>query len=228
MSLNALDKINLHGWDSSAQDWHGPDELTFSLAGCANIVRKLRQLPGSWYGTLQEECAGELPVKFAASIQDLGDAGLGIVDLDGSPRGPAHIVLVVPSQRRVKLRPEFAFEFTSYAKFLSGAEAAGWELAIHNYIEKVLAGPADSGTAVFSIETPHAAPELKLHFAQSAGKLAMSMIASMADRDQVRTPRSLSEPKRRASRPAFAPGSLSAVYGRSDRSTSRGRLEYHA
>jgi hypothetical protein len=221
-------RIELHGWDAGARAWHGPDELKFSLAGCRHIVQKLQELPGSWYGKLQAKCPGEPSIRFSVSIHDLGDAGLGVVDLDGSPGGPSELILVAPFQRRARLRPELAFEFISYVRFLGGPETSGAELAMYEHVQKVLESATESITIVFSVETPHAVPELKLHRAEPAGKLVMSMIASMAEKDGLVKPARVTAPRRRGSLSKCSPGSLSATFARSDRSTSRVRWEYRA
>jgi hypothetical protein len=64
----------------------------------------------------------------------VGDAGLAVIDLEGSPGGPLEVTLVVPAHRRTRVRRDFAFEFAAFLRFLEGPESSGSELAIHDYI----------------------------------------------------------------------------------------------
>ncbi|SPE34125.1 hypothetical protein SBA6_330020 [Candidatus Sulfopaludibacter sp. SbA6] len=176
-------RIELHGWDSDASAWYGPDELAFRPDGCRHLVRRLLELPGSWHGMLRSKVPGEPRLALRASFHDLADAGLGTIDLDGSPGGPLQIVLVVPASRRTRIRPELAFEFASFLRFLDGPEATGTELAIHDHIQRVLEQAAGAATLVFSIETRGILPEVRVHLSQQAEKLIMAMIACMAKKD---------------------------------------------
>jgi len=175
--------IEWHGWDSTSGAWHGPDELDFSLAGCRGILGRLRQFSSSWTGRLGVPAAGRMPLSLWASVRDLGDAGLAVLDADGSPGGPLEVVLVAPVQRRPRLRAELAFEFVSYLTFLEGAASSGRELVLHEYIERTLAEPAGAGALIFSIENRPLEPDVQYLVSEQAERLAMSMIAWMAERD---------------------------------------------
>ncbi len=176
-------RIDLHGWDPDEGAWHGPDELTFTLEGCKRLLQGMRDAPGSWYGMARFQEPGEVPVSFCLSAHDLHDSGLAVIDIEGSPGGPLHFVLVVPAQRRSRLRPDFAFEFVSFLRFLEGQPGAGSELALHDYIQSLLDWPGDTGTLIFSIGS-HAAPaEAHRLILEQAQRLAMSMIAWMAEKD---------------------------------------------
>ncbi len=94
------------------------------------------------------------------------------------------MVLVVPACRRAKVRPELAFEFVSFVRFLEGPDAPGTELAIHDYIQQVLEKPADGSTLVFSIEARPLLPELHMPIAQHAEHIAMSMIEWMSQKEK--------------------------------------------
>ena len=177
--------IELHGWDSQSRVWHGPTELAFSLAECRHIVRKLRNTPGAWYGRLREQEPGELPLVFCAWLHDLGDAGIGVVDLEGSPGGPLEVIAVIPGARIKKLRPEFAFEFVAFLRFLEGPESLGSELALHDYIEKILSTARGSKTIVFSIERRFGGQEIHVAMSRHVGKLIMSMIAWIDEKDSL-------------------------------------------
>jgi hypothetical protein len=183
--------IELHGWDARTQSWHGPDELAYNVAPCRRILNQLRTLPGSWHGRLQSRRWSGLTLSFCASIHDLGDVGLGVIDMDGSPGGPLQIILAVPAQRLPEVRTDLAFEFVSFVRFLEGRETVGSELAIHDYIQRVLHEAAGPRTLVFSIENRHVLPEYHIVLSEQAEKLAISMIARMAEKDAARAQESL-------------------------------------
>jgi len=155
------------------------------VAPCRGILNQLRKLPGSWYGRLHSHRRHELMLNFCASIHDLGDAGLAVIDMDGSPGGPLQIILVVPAQRLPRVRPDRAFEFVPFVRFLEGPETVGSELAIHDYIQNVLARVAEPKTLVFSLESRHVLPEYHIVLSEQAERLAMSMIAWTAEKDEV-------------------------------------------
>jgi hypothetical protein len=175
--------IALHGWDSRGQVWHGPDELAYTLSGSREILRKLRPLAGSWHGRLHAQMSGQLSLNFFASIHDLGDVGLATIDLEGSPGGPLEVTLVVPAHRRASIRKDFAFECAAFLRFLEGPESSGAELAIHDYIHRVLSETPPATTLVFSIETRILEREVQILIAEQVERLAISMIAWMAEKD---------------------------------------------
>ncbi len=177
------ERIELHGWDAEAQAWHGPDELALTLRGCRALLHKLREAPGSWYGRLRAQAPGEMPLNLCAAVHDLGDAGLAILDIEGSPGGPLEIILVVPAQRRAKIRQDLAFEFVSFLRFLEGAESVGAEIALHDYVERVLRQDGEPATLIFTIESPSTPADAHLPLSQQAERLAASMIAWMAAKD---------------------------------------------
>jgi hypothetical protein len=181
--------IALHGWDSRGQAWHGPDELAYALRGSRAILRKLRPLASSWHGRLHAQMPGQLSLNFCASIHDLGDAGLAIIDLEGSPGGPLEVTLVVPAHRRARVRKDFAFEFAAFLRFLEGPESSGSELAIHDYIHRVLSETGAATTLVFSIETRFVEREVQILIAGQVERLAVSMIAWMRGKDASRPAR---------------------------------------
>jgi len=175
--------VALHGWDSRGQVWHGPDELAYSLTGSREILRKLRPLASSWHGRLQAQMPGLLPLDFRASLHDLGDAGLAMIDLEGSPGGPLEIILVVPAHRRARIRKDFAFEFAAFLRFLEGPETSGSELAIHDYIHSVLSETGAATTLVFSIETAFLEREVQILIAGQVERLAIAMLTWMTEKD---------------------------------------------
>lgn len=173
-------RIELHGWDADTSAWFGPDDIEFRPSTCRRLCRKLQETPGSWHGVLRSRVPGESPWAFRASFHDLTDAGLGTLDLDGSPGGPQQIVLVVPACCRARVRPELAFEFASYLRFLEGPESKGTELAIHDRIQSALDRSDARATLVFSIETRPIEPEVRVHLAQQAEKLITAMAAALS------------------------------------------------
>lgn len=175
--------IALHGWDSRGQVWHGPDELAYEISGSREILRKLRPLASSWHGRLHAQMAGQLSLNFCASIHDLGDAGIAIIDLEGSPGGPLEVTLVVPAHRRARVREDFAFEFAAFLRFLEGPKSSGSELAIHDYIHRVLSETGATTTLVFSVETRFLESEVQILIAEQVERLAISMIAWMTEKD---------------------------------------------
>lgn len=175
--------VDLHGWDALTRSWHGPDELCGSNAGKGRVLRALRRMPGSWHGKLREPVPGAVPLTFCASIHDLGDAGLLLIDMEGSPGGPLEVVAVIPAHRRARVRPEFAFEFASFVRFLEGPESSGSELAIHDYIERTLRETDPSRTLIFSIEARFEEPEIRLLVAPQVEAAALSMIAWMTEKE---------------------------------------------
>jgi hypothetical protein len=176
-------RVALHGWDSRGQVWHGPDELAYALNGSKEILRKLRTSAGSWHGRLHAQMAGQLALDFCASIYDLGDAGVASIDLESAPGGPLEVTLVVPAHRRARVRKDFAFEFAAFLRFLEGPESSGSELAIHDYIHRVLSETGSATTLVFSIETRFLESEVQILIAEQVERLAISMIAWMTEKD---------------------------------------------
>jgi hypothetical protein len=127
--------------------------------------------------------AGQLALDFCASIYDLGDAGVAIIDLESAPGGPLEVTLVVPAHRRARVRNDFAFEFAAFLRFLEGPESSGSELAIHDHIHRVLRETGAATTLVFSIETRFLESEVQILIAEQVERLAISMIAWMTEKD---------------------------------------------
>jgi hypothetical protein len=176
-------RVELHGWDCLAGAWHGPTELALTLRGCGRILSQLRELPGSWYGKLRAEAPEEPALDFHVSIHDLWDAGLALLDIEGSPGGPLEVVLAIPARRRARIRPDLAFEFVAFLAFLKGLEKPGSEMAIHDYILRALGEADGTSTLVFSIETRFVVPESRMSISEQAERLAMCMIAWMEEKD---------------------------------------------
>ncbi len=176
-------RIELHGWDSRNRAWYGPDELAYSLTGCRGLVAKLRELHGCWQGRLLAQAPGSPSLAFCVQLRDLGDVGLATLDLEGSPGGPVEALLIVPAQRRGRIRPELAFEFTSYLRFLDGPVSQGSEIAIHDHLERTLAETPDGVTIVISVENHFISTEANLLAAEQAERMAMSLVGCMLEKD---------------------------------------------
>lgn len=175
--------LEIHGWDARERQWHAPAVIGHTLKGCGAVARRMRQSSGSWYGRMLADVPGEPRLSFTACVHDLGDCGLGILDIEGSEGGPLLFVLVVPEQRRGKNRPELAFEFLSFVRFLQGPEYQQTELALLEYIETAL-HTASNGHLVLSIESRPLDAEMQLLVSQQAERLAMAMVAKLVDSAQ--------------------------------------------
>jgi len=83
-------------------------------------------------------------------VHKFADCATAMIYCNESKTGPVEILAVLPAQRRSRLRPEFAFEFLSFARFL-GSVDAGAELHVHDAVTAAIAGTRDSDSLVFSI-----------------------------------------------------------------------------
>jgi hypothetical protein len=176
-------KVELHGWDAAEAAWHGPHEFDCRPEGCRGILSKLRELPGSWYGRMRTRVAGGPELSFRACMYDLGDAGLAVLDLEGSAGGPLLNSLVVPEQRRERVRPELAFEYVSYLRFLEGPSGAGSELAMHDYIERALRESDRQKSLVFAVESRFIEPETHIAICEQSARLSTCLLAWLSEKD---------------------------------------------
>jgi hypothetical protein len=182
-SSHPLTAVELHGWDASTASWHGPDELHYSVAGCRGLISKLRQAAGTWYGPMRTQVPGGPAFSLWATTRDLDDAGLATLDMEGSSGGPLQTILIVPAQRRGRLRVDLAFEFVSYLRFLEGRETTGSEMAIHDYIERVLQQSSPDKTLVFSVESRMALDDTRIALCEATDRLVSCLVAWLAERD---------------------------------------------
>jgi hypothetical protein len=105
------------------------------------------------------------------------------------------MLVVIPGNRRGRLREDFAFEFLAYARFL-GVINAGGELQVHDAITSAIADH-QSGPLVFSISGAEWAGDLDHCLSLCVEKIAVTLCHWLEDEDQVsnrRGPRRLSEP----------------------------------
>ena len=106
----------------------------------------------SWYGPVRVCPPNEPETRFFALVHDLDDCALAAIYCDESKMGPAEILVAMPPERRAHLRPDFAFEFLAFARFL-GAVNSGAELQIHDGIEAAIHAAGAAETLVFSVSS---------------------------------------------------------------------------
>src|SRR6266496_194179 len=134
--------IELFGWDSRNEIWHGPTGLGCDSAPDKRLFQALRRAANngsnSWFGPVNCCTAGGPAARFFVLVHDLTDSAMALIYCNESKAGPAEILAVVPANRRRRLRDEFAFEFLAFARFL-GAISEGAELQVHDAIASALA-----------------------------------------------------------------------------------------
>ncbi len=147
------ERIRLFGWDSRAELWHGPTELSCCTRPDQHLLRALRDKLGeSWYGPLTCTLPHERSHRFFIVVHDLPDSAVVSIYCDQSKTGPAELVAVIPASRRSELREDFAFEFLAFAHFLGSVSAAA-ELQVHDAIATAIGEYRDPHSLVFSIST---------------------------------------------------------------------------
>ena len=146
-------RIQLYGWDSRTETWNGPTGLSFSLRASWRLLQALQTAPGrSWYGPVNSGVPGEAPTRFFSLIHALCDSAVAMIYCNDSRTGPVEIVAVIPPGLRARLRPDFAFEFVAFARFL-GALSEGAALTVHDLMAAAIRGAQLSEALVFSIST---------------------------------------------------------------------------
>jgi hypothetical protein len=146
-------RIQLYGWDLRSRTWHGPSELNLAAARPHRLAAALGNAPGlSWFGPMVCSTHGEPAGRFFVIIHDLKDCAVALIYCEESKAGPVEIVVVIPAERRSRLRPEFAFEFLAFAGFLRSL-GSGAELEVSEGIAGALAETSSSDSMVFSIST---------------------------------------------------------------------------
>jgi hypothetical protein len=136
-----------------------------------------------WSTDLDLSDGFRLPV--CTSAFDLRDGVLALIEIDSSPGAPPSIVLVVPGQRRTEVRPELAFEFVSFLRFLRIVDD-GSELAVHDYVEAALREAPGRNSVAFSIGATPAEPEVDLALAEHIECLAAGLVHWAFDIDRNR------------------------------------------
>jgi hypothetical protein len=145
--------ILVYGWDSRTETWHGPNELGSYVHPDQRLLHALQSAPGkSWYGPVRCCSCGEPATRFFSFVHDLADCAIASIYCDESKTGPAEILAVIPSERRLHLRDEFAFEFVAFVQFL-GTISAGTEFKLQESIASAVAEQKHPHPLVFSIST---------------------------------------------------------------------------
>jgi hypothetical protein len=95
---------------------------------------------------------------------------------DESKTGPAEVVVVVPANRRDRLRPDFAFELVAYTGFLGCLGGAESSMAVHEHIAGALAETGRGESLVFSITTGLWDSDRDLVLSRCVEKIALAML----------------------------------------------------
>jgi hypothetical protein len=179
-------EVQLHGWDSQAESWHGPIPLSVGRRGARLILERVGADRSAFQGKLKCSVPGLPCIEFFTSVYDLRDTGLAIVHLDGARGGPVGILAVVPRTRRRPLRNDFAFELMTLISFLGAPINTGCELAIHDYMDEVLR-TEPSVAQVFAVETAELSSDtaivLSAHFEHLAAAILDWMNAREAQNE---------------------------------------------
>jgi hypothetical protein len=181
-SSSEQSRIQLYGWDSRNETWNGPTGLGFSLRASRRLLQALQSTPGlSWYGPVNCGAPGETPTRFFSLIHALGDCAVAMIYCNESRTGPAEIVAVIPPELRARMRPDFAFEFVAFARFL-GALSEGGALTVHDLMEAAIQGTPSTEALVFSISTGLWTSDLDHVLSGCVEKIALSMLEWVAQR----------------------------------------------
>ena len=149
--LAAEAPVQWYGWDSQSSTWHGPTEFRRGNAPATRLLDSLRETSGqSWYGQVHCGAGSGSATRFFTLVHAFADCATAMIYCSESKNGPAEIVAVLPAHRRSRLRPEFAFEFLSFARFL-GAIQAGADVRVHEAITAAIDEAPETDSLVFSI-----------------------------------------------------------------------------
>ena len=174
--------IQLYGWDSRTESWNGPTGLSFSLRASRRLVQALRAAPGrSWYGPVNCNVPGEAPTRFFSLIHALCDCAVAMIYCNDSRTGPVEIVAVVPPELRARVRPDFAFEFVAFARFLGALSEEG-ALTVHDLIAAAIRESPSSEALVFCVSTGLWTSDLDHVLSCCVEKIALSMLEWVAER----------------------------------------------
>jgi len=124
---------------------------------------------------------GETPTRFFSLIHALGDCAVALIYCNDSRTGPVEILTVIPPELRARLRPDFAFEFVAFARFL-GALSEGGALTVHNLMAAAIRETQFSEALVFSISTGLWTSDLDYVLSYCVEKIALSMLEWVAER----------------------------------------------
>jgi hypothetical protein len=175
-------RIQLYGWDSRTETWNGPTGLSFSLRASRRLLQVLKAAPGrSWYGPVTCGAPGEAPTRFFSLIHAQCDCAVAMIYCNDSRTGPVEIVAAIPPELRARLRPDFAFEFVAFARFL-GALSEGGALTVHDLMAAAIRESQLSEALVFSLSTGLWTSDLDHVLSGCVEKIALSMLEWVAER----------------------------------------------
>ncbi|MDR3703367.1 MAG: hypothetical protein P4L56_27210 [Candidatus Sulfopaludibacter sp.] len=168
--------VQLYGWDSQCNAWHGPTEFSLDGARPGHLEKALRQAPGrSWYGPIRCSKSGPQANRFFAVIHALPDSAIAMVYCDESKTGPLELIAAIPADRRALLRPDFAFELVAFASFL-GSLGDGAGLSLSEGITAALGESPQSDSLVFSLCTGLWTGDLDYALSSCVEKVATAML----------------------------------------------------
>ena len=175
-------RIQLYGWDARTETWNGPTGLSLSRRPSRRLLQALRSTPGrSWYGPVNCRDSGEAPTRFFSLVHALCDCAVAMIYCNDSRTGPLEIVAVLPPELRMRLRPDFAFEFVAFARFL-GALSEAAALTVHDLMTAAIRETESSEALVFSISTGLWTSDLDHVLSSCVEKIALSMLEWVAER----------------------------------------------
>jgi hypothetical protein len=199
--------IQLYGWDSRSETWHGPNTLGDQTFPDKRLLQALRTAPGrSWYGGVTYCSPGEPSTRFFALVHDLFDCAIASIYCDESKAGPAEVLAVIPESRWPHLRDEFAFEFLAFARFL-GSLGSGAELQVHDAITSAITEQRDSGSLVLSLSTGVWPRDRDLALSCCAEKIAVTLCRWLDECSASTEPPELQLSSPEAHPPSMTPGS---------------------
>jgi hypothetical protein len=139
-------------------------------------VQALRAAPGrSWYGPVNCNVPGEAPTRFFSLIHALCDCAVAMIYCNDSRTGPVEIVAVVPPELRARVRPDFAFEFVAFARFLGALSEEG-ALTVHDLIAAAIRESPSFEALVFCVSTGLWTSDLDHVLSCCVEKIALSML----------------------------------------------------
>ena len=172
----AKDTVQLYGWDAETGNWSGPTELGSTVRGSKRLMEELRNMCGkSWYGPLNCASSGQPTARFFTVIHKLGDCSMAMIYCNDSKAGPAALVVVVPVELRARLRPDFAFEFLAFARFL-GAIGESAAMTVHDRMAAAIEETSDADSLVFAVGTGLWASDRDHVLSQCIETIAVSLL----------------------------------------------------